>query len=134
MPTGMLAWFSSASLSSAVMKSRTGSFLMCSMSMNTIVLYTTGEKALAAVMNEWRSWNMHASEWIFVPGSGALAAFFRQLITCLHSSPLISISSGNADHSVVSSVRLTSRRSSGPSAHCSAERSMDPGVPSLTMA
>ena len=55
MPTGMLAWLSSASLNSALMKSRTGSFLMCSMSMKTIVLYTTGEKALDADMNEWRS-------------------------------------------------------------------------------
>ena len=49
-PTGMLWCVSSATLSSAEMKSRTGSLRMCSMSMNTIVLYTTGLKALAALM------------------------------------------------------------------------------------
>mmetsp|Transcript_33738 Transcript_33738/g.84947 ORF Transcript_33738/g.84947 Transcript_33738/m.84947 type:complete len:259 (-) Transcript_33738:593-1369(-) len=128
MPTGMLGWASSATLSSAVMKSRTASLRMCSMSMKTMVLYTTGEKALAAAMKACRSWNKQARAWICDDGCGSRAARFNTLTASLQSSPRTSTSSGKADHKVVSSVRDASRRSAGPSAHRRDSSSIAEGV------
>ena len=134
MPTGMLLCVSSATLSSAVMKSRTTSLRMCSMSMNTMVLYTTGENALAALMKACSSWNRHASAWICVARSTSRAPRLSTETACRQSSPFTSISSGNALQSVVSSVSDASRRSVGPSAHRSASRNTIPGVSSVASA
>eukprot|EP00982_Pelagococcus_subviridis_P008600 30854-Pelagococcus_subviridis.AAC.5 len=124
----MFACESNATLSSALMKSLTGLLRTCSMNMNTIVLYTTGEYAFPLLMNACRSWNMHASAWICVAGCGSRAVFFNTATAFLQSSPMTSISSGNADQSVVSNVRALSRSSTGPSAQRSASRRIAPGV------